>query len=160
MPRLVVRVGECLVHAPPALLVTIGLGSCVAVVLHDTRTGIGGLAHVLLPVPAAGKPARPEGRYAVSAIPALLREMATLGASRPTISGRLVGGASMFANLVAPGTIQIGTRNVVATTEALAIEGIPLVGAATGGDFGRSVELLLPEGTVRITSYAHDPESL
>ncbi len=159
-PKLVVRVGELTAGGPPAILATYGLGSCVAVLLHDRRTGIGGLAHVLLPFPSPGRGPGSPGRYAVSAVPALVAEMLAIGASREGLVGRLVGGASMFASLAAPGSIQIGDRNIIASREALSAEGIRLVAESVGGDFGRSVELSLPGGEALVTSYAHAPELL
>ena len=47
------RVGmaELAVAEGDELLVSIGLGSCVAIALWDERAGIAGLAHVLLPGP-------------------------------------------------------------------------------------------------------------
>jgi len=142
------------------VLITVGLGSCVAVILHDAEGRIGGLAHVLLPAPAPGRPPSPEGRFALTAVPALLRAMGAHGARRAAVTARLVGGASMFANLVAPGSVQVGERNLVATREALATAGIAVVGESVGGDFGRSVEFDIASGSVLVTSYAHPPEHL
>jgi chemotaxis protein CheD len=156
----VVRVGELAVGEPPALLATYGLGSCVAVLLHDPASGIGGLAHVLLPYPSSGRGPGSPGRYAISAVPSLIGEMLAVGARRRELTARLVGGASMFASLAAPGTIQIGDRNILATRDALKVEGVPVLAESVGGDYGRSVELSLPGGEVLVTSYAHDPESL
>jgi chemotaxis protein CheD len=158
--RTVVRLGEIMVRRPPALLITVGLGSCVAVLLRDANTGVGGLAHVLLPSPGPGKAPEPEGRYGSSAVPALVREMRALGAEPAGLSARLVGGASMFAALAGQGVLQIGERNIEAVRQALAGAGVAITGAATGGDYGRSVEFNLATGEVRVTSYAHDPEYL
>ena len=47
----------------------------------------------------------------------------------------------MFAALAPPGTIQMGERNVVASRQVLSTHGIPLVGEAVGGDYGRTVRL-------------------
>lgn len=159
-PRVTVRVGDLALHGAPAVLVTIGLGSCVAVILHDATTGVGGLAHVLLPVPSAGRTAKPPGRFAISAVPTMLDGMVGLGAVRGRVQARLVGGAAMFASLAAPGTIQVGERNILAARAALQEAGVPLVGEAVGGDYGRSVEFNLQDGGVLVTSYAHDPEQL
>lgn len=155
-----VRVGDLAVHAAPAVLVTIGLGSCVAVILHDADTGVGGLAHVLLPIPSVGRPAAPPGRFAISAVPVMLEAMVGLGAGRDRVRARLVGGASMFASLAAPGSIQVGERNILAARAALQEAGVPLAGEAVGGDYGRSVEFNLQDGGVLVTSYAHDPARL
>ncbi len=152
-PRLVVRVGELLVTDAPARLVAVALGSCVAIVLHDATTRIGGLAHALLPSQAMGRVTGQPGRYAQTAAPELLERMIARGARAPTITARLVGGASMFVSLTPPGSIQMGDRNVVAAREVLHRLGIRLVGEAVGGDFGRTADFDLASGRITITSY-------
>ena len=152
-PRIVVRVSELIVTEAPATLMAIALGSCVAVALHDPTTRIGGLAHVLLPSQAMGRIAGQPGRYAQTAVPALIERMIARGARTPSIVARLVGGASMFVSLSPPGTIQMGDRNVVAAREALHRHGIRLIGEAVGGDFGRTAAFDLDTGRITITSY-------
>ena len=46
----VVGVGDCCVSGDPdAVLVTYALGSCIAVVIHDPVSKVGGLLHYMLP---------------------------------------------------------------------------------------------------------------
>ncbi len=46
----IVGIGEYLVDKNPGILITLGLGSCVAVCIRDkVKGGIGGLVHVMLP---------------------------------------------------------------------------------------------------------------
>ncbi|HEX6107128.1 MAG TPA: hypothetical protein VFZ26_16185, partial [Gemmatimonadales bacterium] len=94
-------------------------------------------------------------KFPQTAVPRLLELMARAGASPRRITARLVGGASMFASLAAPGTIQMGERNVVASRQVLSSHGIPLVSQNVGGDFGRTVRLLVACGTVQVSSLAH-----
>lgn len=159
-PRVVVRVSEMIVTEAPAKLVAVALGSCVAVALHDPTTRIGGMAHVLLPSQNMGKTASQPGRYAQTAVPALVERMIARGARAPAIVARLVGGASMFVSLTPPGTIQMGDRNVVAAREALHRHGIRLVAEAVGGDFGRTAEFDLETGRIVITSYNRPGQEL
>jgi chemotaxis protein CheD len=86
--------------------------------------------------------------------------MAAAGASPRRIKARLAGGASMFAALSTPGTIQMGERNVVAARHALAAAGIPIVGEAVGGDFGRTVRLFVRDGRVSVSSVMHGSVAL
>ena len=72
----------------------------------------------------------------------------------------LVGGAAMFSNLLAPGLIHTGERNVLATREALHAAGIPLRAEWVGGDYGRSVELDLATGRVTASSMRHGAREL
>jgi chemotaxis protein CheD len=153
--EIVVRVADRRGGAAGDQLVTVGLGSCIAIVLYDGTVCVGGLAHVLLPSPALS---RQDGNLAKSphtAVPRLLQLMADRGASPRRLTARLVGGASMFAVLAPPGTIQMGERNVVASRQVLHSHGIPLVGEAVGGDYGRTVRLNVSNGTLEVRSVAH-----
>ncbi len=50
MSSLVIGVADCLVSDDPeAVLVTYALGSCIAVVIHDPVSRVGGLLHYMLP---------------------------------------------------------------------------------------------------------------
>ena len=156
-PRTMVGISELIAVRAPAVLSALGLGSCVAVILHDAEASVGGMAHVLLPTAGNAGRRKPDvpGRYAPTAVAALLADMRKLGASPSRITARLVGGASMFAGLQPPGTIQVGERNVHAARETLHRLGIRLTGEVVGGDFGRSVELDVATGKVKVSSYLH-----
>jgi chemotaxis protein CheD len=153
--RVVVRVAELAVGQGNDELVTVGLGSCVAILLHDAERSVGGLAHVLLPSRALTRHLDRPAKFPHAAVPALLEQMVALGASPRRIVARLAGGASMFANLAAPGTIQMGERNVVATRQVLGTHDIPLIGEAVGGDFGRTVRMQCATGRVEVSTVAH-----
>lgn len=155
-PRIIVRVSDLIVADAPGVLVAVGLGSCVAVAMHDPGAKIGGLAHVLLPSAGAGRLVDRPGRYAQSAVPMLVERMIARGARVPAIGARLVGGASMFATLTPPGTIQMGDRNLVAVREALHRNGIRLLGEAVGGDYGRTAEFDLETGRITVRAYQRD----
>ena len=153
---IIVRVAELIARQAPAQLEALGLGSCVAVILHDPEARVGGLAHVLLPTAAVGeRPDATPGRYAQSAVPALLEAVLAAGAARHRVVARLFGGATMFRNLTAPGLIAIGERNTVAARRALDTLSLQLVAEAVGGDYGRTVRFDLEAGTVTVRSVRH-----
>ena len=160
MSEIIVRVADLRIGRAEQVLVTIGLGSCVAILLHDAEVQVGGLAHVLLPSPALARGSPNPARVPQTAIPAMLSEMAAVGASPRRIKARLVGGASMFAALATPGTIQMGERNVVAARQALAAAGVPIVGEAVGGSYGRTVRLHIKDGRVDVSSVMHGTVTL
>jgi chemotaxis protein CheD len=160
MNELIVRVADMRIGRADEVLVTIGLGSCVAIVLYDAAVQVGGLAHVLLPSPALSRGSPNPARVPQTAVPALLAEMASAGASPRRIKARLVGGASMFAALATPGTIQMGERNVVAARQSLAAAGLPVVGEAVGGDYGRTVRLYVRDGRLDVSSVTHGSVAL
>jgi chemotaxis protein CheD len=138
--------------AAAGTIITIGLGSCVAIVLYDGEAHVGGLAHVLLPSEEMSRDRSNPAKFPASAVPLLLREMVALGARPDRVRAKIAGGASMFASLLSAGGINIGERNVVAVRAALARLEIPLVGEDTGADYGRSVYLFLCDGRVEVRS--------
>jgi chemotaxis protein CheD len=159
--EIIVRVADYSAGGAESRLITLGLGSCVAIVLYDATAKVGGMAHILLPSLSLGrrKPENP-AKFPQTAVPALLTDMANLGAERRRITARLVGGASMFANLAPPGSMQMGERNVVATREVLNAHGIPVTAESVGGDFGRSVHFSVGEGWIKVRSVAHGEQTL
>jgi chemotaxis protein CheD len=153
--EVMVRVADLRIGEADDVLVTVGLGSCVAILLHDAEARVGGLAHVLLPSPALSRQDGNPAKFPQSAVPRLIELMTASGARRDRITARLAGGASMFAALTPPGTIQMGERNLVAARQALNTSGLPLVAEAVGGDFGRTVRLQVRDGQVEVRSVAH-----
>lgn len=133
------------------VIATVGLGSCVAIVLYDAITRVGALAHVLLPTEGMARDKANRAKFPGAAVPLLLGEMKGLGSSAG-IKARLVGGASMFASLLPNGGINIGERNVAASRAALAAAGVPLLAEDVGGDYGRSVYFHLTDGRIEVHS--------
>jgi chemotaxis protein CheD len=128
--------------------------------LFDGGTQVGGLAHILLPSRSLSRGTDNPAKFPQSAVPTLVADMSLLGANPRRLTARLVGGASMFAGLAPPGSIQMGERNLVATREVLNTHGIPVVGEAVGGDFGRSVRFHVRDGRIEIKSVAHGEQLL
>jgi chemotaxis protein CheD len=147
-----VKVAQHAVGDSADVLVTLGLGSCVAILLHDEDARVGGLAHVLLPEPALSRDRANLSKFASTAVPVLMEEMAERGARKRRLRARLVGGAAMFQALMVPGSLNMGARNVNAAREALLQAGIPLLGEDVGGDYGRSVRFNVGEGRTVVTA--------
>jgi chemotaxis protein CheD len=133
------------------VIATVGLGSCVAIVLYDAITRVGALAHVLLPNESMARDKANRAKFPAAAVPLLLGEMKGLGSSGG-IKARLIGGASMFGSLIPSGGVNIGERNVVASRAALAAAGVPLLAEDVGGDYGRSVYFHLADGRIEVHS--------
>jgi chemotaxis protein CheD len=158
--ELLVRVADLRIGVADDVLVTVGLGSCVAIVLHDAEARVGGMAHILLPSPALARADGNPAKFPQSAVPRMLELMLADGARRERITGRLAGGASMFAALAPPGTIQMGERNLVAARQALNAHSVPLIGEAVGGDFGRTVRVRVNDGRIEVSTVAHGVQHL
>ena len=147
-----VKVAQAAVGGPEDTLVTLGLGSCVAILLHDAEARVGGLAHVLLPEPALSRDQGNASKFATTAVPALVQEMARMGARPGRLKARLVGGAAMFQTLMVPGSLNMGARNINASRQALEEAGIPVVAEEVGGDYGRSVRFYVGAGKTTVSS--------
>ena len=156
--EIIIRVADLRTGSAGDVLVTYGLGSCVAIVLYDPAKRIGGLAHIMLPSRSLARREDVPGKTPQSAVPALVEQLTVLGANARRLTGRLVGGASLFASLTPPGSIQMGERNVVASREVLHQHGIPLVGEMVGGGSGRSVWFHLDDGALVVRSAANQSE--
>ncbi len=144
-----VRMGELSVSRTPGhVLASIGLGSCIGLVLLDASRARAGLAHIVLPSSTGGSNA-PVGKFADSAVPALLEQMASIGAPRSSLHAVLVGGAQMFA-LGGDSSLDIGRRNEHAAREALTRAGLAVRAAATGGNKGRTVRVYVDRGLVTV----------
>ena len=145
--EVMVRMGELAVSRTPGdVLVSIGLGSCIGLCLIDRRRQAVGLAHVMLPT---GGPGDMPGKFAPSAVPALVAELTRLGAVKSSLEAVLVGGAQMFSfGNAGAGRLDVGARNKEATREALDAARIPVIADATGGSTGRTVRLFVEEPRV------------
>ena len=134
-----VGISELVVSEGDDTLKSYGLGSCLAIGLHDPDAGIGGLAHIMLPNGdrAENGEAKP-GKYADTAIRALLRRMVERGASYTSVEAKIAGGSDMFEfENFGDG---VGQRNIAAARDELDKLGVPLVAEDVGGTYGRTVE--------------------
>jgi chemotaxis protein CheD len=149
-----VRLADYAVASGDAIISTLGLGSCIAIAVYDAQARVGGLAHVLLPSESMSRDRSNRAKFPSTAVPLLLDEMRKLGAEGPW-TGKLAGGASMFAGLLPVGGMNMGQRNIEAARRALIDAGIAIVGQDIGGDHGRSVFLHVNDGRLVIRSLAH-----
>lgn len=132
------------------VLISIGLGSCIGLALVDAERGVAGLAHILLPNSTSSGD-RSRGKFADTAVPALVELVTSLGAPRSALRAVMVGGAQMF-DLGKKGvsTLDIGARNEHATRAALERARIPLRAEAIGGGKGRTIRVHVGDGRVTV----------
>ena len=137
-----VGMADMVVSKHPANLVTLGLGSCIGLVIYDQASKAAGMVHIMLPDSREAKNLPKPGKFADTAVPLLLDELAKLGVNRTQLRAKMAGGAQMFAM---PGRTDnaifaVGNRNAEATTKMLAEAGIKIVASDTGGSKGRTIE--------------------
>jgi len=140
----------------PAILITLGLGSCVGVVLYDNLTKVGGMAHVMLPDSSLSnqKNFNP-GKFADTAIEALIEDMLKFGASRNNIVSKIAGGAQMFKLKADSNIMQIGKRNVEAVRAKLQQLNIKIIAEDVEGNYGRTIEFYCETGELTVKTIGH-----
>ncbi len=141
------KIGEIAVGKSEGVLTSVGVGSCVIIILYHAPTKIGGLAHILLPSKEYASTRTNPYRFPDEAVAELRCQMEALGAKPDEICGKIVGGATLFSQL---GKRSIGNLNVSAAKAALKKMSINLVAEDTLGNQGRSVYFNLNDGTVKI----------
>jgi chemotaxis protein CheD len=151
MTEIRVKVADYAVAQGDVVLSSVGLGSCIAIALYDARSGVGGLAHILVPSPSLARDTSNPAKFPSTAVPLLVEEMRRRGASQE-ITAKIAGGASMFASLIPAGGINMGERNAIATRQALADAGLPIIAEDCGGEHGRSVYFHLRDGRLEVRS--------
>ncbi len=129
----IVGIGEY--HVGRTAMSSIGLGSCIGLVIHDPERDIGGLAHVMLP-DSQGRTDRP-AKYADTAVGLLVGEIGRQGSKPGALVAKIVGGASMFQSF--SGNLNIGDRNIEAVKLQLKRSNIRIAAEETGGVQGRTI---------------------
>lgn len=137
-----VGMGDIVVAKHPVVLTSLGLGSCIGLVIYDDVAKVAGMSHIMLPNNHEGQDVKKLGKYADTAVPKLVEDLIALGALKSRLKAKMAGGAQMFS---IPGKnsasfLAIGERNIETTKKMLEIHGIPLVASDLGGNKGRSVE--------------------
>lgn len=160
---------SCVVETPAAVSVGMGqiavgqksgrltsvLGSCVGIVLYHPRVLVAAMAHVVLPQ-SNGRDGTP-GKFADTALPAMLQQLERCGAPRSGLVAKIAGGACMFG---AGGPMQIGDANIAAVNEVLRKAGLAPVAQDVGGNCGRRVSIDCATGRVTVESVGQKPRIL
>jgi chemotaxis protein CheD len=137
------------------VLISFGLGSCVALGLYDAQSQTAAMAHIMLPDSKQfhyRKEAN-QAKYADTALLAMLEHFQSLGIARQRLRAKLVGGANMFIFPVRDGGqegLNIGKRNIEAVKVELIKAGIPVTAEDVGGLLGRSIEFFAKNGKIKI----------
>jgi len=152
--KIIVKISDFAVGRAPQVLLTQGIGSCVAVCLYQKEQKIGALVHIMLPkaikIAIDGDQINPL-RFVSTALPLVVRELEKVGITRESLSAKLVGGAHMFKVLGGAGN-DLGAKNISAAEEYLVSSGIKIDNEDVGGNVGRSLEFDLTTGVVKVTT--------
>lgn len=137
--------GQWAVADATTLLRSVGLGSCVAVVIFAPAQQLAGLAHCMLPHRLDDD--ADSDRFVDGAVPRLLAALRRAGAEAP-FTATLVGGASMFPGLPEGVARDIGSDNIAAARAMLTNSAVPVRSEDVGGHVGRSI--LVDPATQRV----------
>jgi chemotaxis protein CheD len=147
-----IAMGDMKIGQAPAVLETVGVGSCLAVVIFDPVAQIGGMTHAILPSKTDNIPAAVKLRYVHESVEELIFALEEAGARRDRLVAKLIGGAHMFA-IFGDAEHGIGAKNVDQGREVLRRAGIPIVAEETGGTVGRNVRFDLASGICSVETH-------
>ncbi len=149
MEKIIIGIAELAVVHNPAVLITIGLGSCVGISLCDPVAKVGALAHIVLPTREGVKNKENPLKFADSAIEIAVHSILERGGLKYRIVSKIAGGASMFSFAENAG---IGEKNVKAVVQKLGEMNIPILARDTGGNYGRTIEFHVDTGVLVVKS--------
>jgi len=152
MNTVVVSTADCKVSGDPdATLVTYGLGSCIALVVHDPVANVSGMLHYMLPDSSIDRTKAEANPYmfADTGIPRLMNAVYERGAEKKRLKIWAVGGAQVLDK---ENCFQIGKRNHLAMRKILWKGGLFVGSEDVGGTLSRTVRLETQSGRLVIYS--------
>ncbi len=149
-----IRVGmaDYKICCPPKRISTLGLGSCLGVVLYDPAKKICGMAHIMMPNSTMIRKNANRMKFADTCLADMLDEMVRQGARKGNLVAKVAGGAQMFVKKCSHNILNIGEQNIQAVHEFLTAANIPLVAEDVGKDYGRTIEFNPANGDLTIRS--------
>lgn len=151
--QIIVKIADGNIGYEDDALKTIGLGSCVCVSILEREKKMGGMLHFMLPSKIFAKSVLNPYKYCDTGLNSLIAEMEYLGARRYRMEAKIVGGANMFPIFIKNIEDSVGFRNVEMAKKILKEMKIPIIAEDTGNDYSRSVEFIIRQGIIKVTSY-------
>ncbi|HEY6641037.1 hypothetical protein [Povalibacter sp.] len=127
------------------------LGSCVSACIRNTRQGIGGMNHFMLPRPSGdgddtwGSVAGRATRYGTASMEQLINRVLRTGGSRADLEVKIFGGGRVLSSLT-----DVGNHNVLFVREFLRAEGLRVTSEDVGESCPRHVQYFPLTGRVRV----------
>jgi len=133
-------------------LITYSLGSCVGLSVYDPQAGVGGLIHCMLPLSRIdpAKARTTPCMFTDTGIPALLRVVYALGASRKRLVLKVAGAASVLHD---NGLFKVGERNYAVLRKVLWKNNILIDAEDVGGSSARTMILEMATGRTLIKAH-------
>lgn len=128
------------------------LGSCISACIRDTRWGIGGMNHFMLPSTDASEAdawksasVSSATRYGNYAMEHLINEILRNGGQRQNLEVKIFGGGRILESMT-----DVGKRNINFVRDYLKTEGLQVVSEDVGEIFPRMVVYFPQTGKVRV----------
>ncbi|MBN2724905.1 MAG: chemotaxis protein CheD [Deltaproteobacteria bacterium] len=158
MSSITVQIADYKVSSSPEdTIITYALGSCIAVILYDPVSKVGGMIHYMLPLSktspekAAVKPAM----FADTGIPLLFQEFYKAGGNKNTMTIRVTGGGKLYED---NGTFDIGKRNYTILRKMLWKNGYSILAEDVGDSKSRTAKLEISTGKLLVKSRGEEIE--
>lgn len=154
MSYITVGIGDiCITNNRREILKTYALGSCIALVLFDEKTGTGGMVHLALSNSKVNieKSIKKPGYFVDTGIPELLKKMKknSPGIERDKLKAYIIGGASICED---KDFFKIGENNIKSAKKLLREMGIRIFKEDSGNKISRTVELEISTGRVIVSN--------
>lgn len=152
-----IGIAEHKIARAPDRLSTLGLGSCVGLILYDAVNKIGGMVHIMLPN-APNTTGYNQSKFADTAVDELIRLLVQAGAMRARLTAKLAGGAHMFSTTCNADFMNVGERNIQVCKKKLKEHSIRILAEDTGSTSGRSIEFCCETGQLQVRTVS--PKSI
>jgi len=143
--------GEFYVSMTGELITTV-LGSCISACIRDTKTGVGGMNHFMLPTDTRRNPnswndtpVNSQTRYGNIAMERLINVILAGGGKRYNLEVKLFGGGKVLQI-----DTDIGGKNIHFVRQYLLTESLKITAEDVGGIYPRKVEYFPKTGRVRV----------
>lgn len=134
-----VRMADAAICKAPEKITTIGLGSCIGLVIYDPVSKVCGLLHAMLPDSTKIRNNSNRLKFVDSGIEDMLKQIIQAGGNQKRLVAKLAGGAAMFDFVEENDVTSIGHQNAETAKKMLKQLGIPLLAEDTGKNYGRTV---------------------
>lgn len=141
--------GEYYCTSRDMLIVTV-LGSCVSACIRDSKSGIGGMNHFMLPDSNSSdinSPVSASMRYGAYAMEVLINQLLKLGARRENMEAKVFGGGNVLAGFT---SINVGERNAQFVRDFLRMEKMRITAEDLNDIYPRKVYFFPKTGKVLV----------
>ena len=144
--------GQYYVTVNSETIVTV-LGSCISACIRDTKSGVGGMNHFMLPVSRDGTShwhaSDPHSvtRYGNNAMEHMINDILTHGGQRRNLEVKICGGGAVLKNMT---LLDIGTKNIDFVKDYISTDNLKLISEDVGGIFPRKVQYSPETGQLRV----------